>query len=166
MADGVIRQWPTRDAGAAKEPPPITFKFTKARSTVSSSRFAVQLPVGELSRLRQPEWIAQLVSPSTPASGADSSHTLFWRAVFCWLHTVHHGEPRWVNLPGSSRFCVELSVSNFPLLRCLYFITDVPTALAHISSIFSCPSNQLHLQALIIPTVNSWLGQAGATLSG
>ena len=166
MADGVIQQWPTRDTGAAEKPPPITFKYAKALHTVSSSRFAIQLPVGELSHLRHTEWIEQLVSPDASASGTDSPRALFWRAVFCWLHSVHHGEPRWVSAPDGNRFCVELSVGNFPSLRCMYFITDAPTALAHVSSIFDCPPDQLHLQALVIPTVHSWPAQAGATSSG
>ena len=104
--------------------------------------------------------------PYASASGVDKSRAIFWRAVFCWLQSVHHGEPCWVSAPDGTRFCIELSVSNFPSLHCSYFITDAATALAHISSIFGCPPNQLQWQAFVIPAVHSWPALAGAASFG
>ena len=160
LADGAVRRWPPREAEVAGEPPPVTFKLNKSRSIVSSSRFSVQLPVNEVSLLRQPEKVAQLISLDAPVAGVEPSRVLFWRAIFCWIHSVHHGDPRWVTLPDGNRFCIELSVGNFPSLRCLYLLTDTATVLAHVSSIFGCLPEQLHLRALVILTVHVWPRQA------
>ena len=171
FAGGVLRQWPARDSGADEEPPTISFKLRKSNDVVSSSRFSTQLPVGELTRLRQDGWLAQLVSPDVSGShvpAGDRPRALFWRAVFCWLHSVHHSDSRWAQLPDGSRFRIELSVGNFPSLRSLYLITDPRSAHAHACSVFGCPPDALHLRALVIPTAQAqgWPIQPGASTRG
>jgi hypothetical protein len=82
------------------------------------------------------------------------------------LHSVHHRDSRWVQLPDGGRFRIELSVGNFPSLHSLYFITDPRSAQAHACSVFGCPPDALHFRALVIPTVHPWPSQAGALTPG